>query len=160
MPDWMINSTINIYTLEEMWRNLGLWHGYSLSRHVLWISLLDTSLASKLWLFLSFLKILFIFGEGEGGRKRGRDTSLCGCLLNTPYWGPSPQSRHVPWLGIEPATRWFTGQCSVHWATPARNDFFFKTHTHTHTHKPLPWTSLNGSSRTEVLIIPLWEQVP
>ena len=28
-----------------------------------------------------------------------------------------PQRRHVPWLGIEPATLWFTGQ---HSATPAR----------------------------------------
>ena len=24
------------------------------------------------------------------------------CLSHTPYWGPGPQPRHVPWLGIEP----------------------------------------------------------
>ena len=27
---------------------------------------------------LFFKKILFIFREGEGGRKRGRETSMCG----------------------------------------------------------------------------------
>ena len=47
---------------------------------------------------LEFLKkdYLFIFKEGKGGRKRGRETSMCGCLSRTPYWGPGPQPRHVP----------------------------------------------------------------
>ena len=55
--------------------------------------------------FLFFLKILFIcFLERGEGRKRGRETSMCGCLLCTPYWGPGRQPRPVPWLGIEPAT--------------------------------------------------------
>ena len=35
---------------------------------------------------------LFIFRR----RKKGRETSMCGCLLLTPYWGPGPQIRHVP----------------------------------------------------------------
>ena len=60
-----------------------------------------------------FKKALFIFRERKGGRKRGRETSMCGCLSHAPYWGPGPQPRHVPWLGIEPATLWFTGRCSV-----------------------------------------------
>ena len=47
---------------------------------------------------------------------------MCGCLLHTPYWGPGLQPRHVPWLGIKPVTLWFTGQHSIHWATPARAD--------------------------------------
>ena len=41
---------------------------------------------------------------------------MCGCLLHAPYLGPGLQPRHVPWLGIEPATLWFAGQCSTHWA--------------------------------------------
>ena len=45
---------------------------------------------------------------------------MCGCLLHTPYWGPGLQPRHVPWLGIKPVTLWFTGWCSIHWATPVR----------------------------------------
>ena len=34
----------------------------------------------------------------------GTETSMCGCLLHAPYWGPGLKPRHVPWLGIEPAT--------------------------------------------------------
>ena len=33
-------------------------------------------------IFLRFY--LFIFREGKGGRKRGRETSVCGCLLSAP----------------------------------------------------------------------------
>ena len=45
---------------------------------------------------------------------------MCGCVLHTPHWGPGLQPRHVPWLGIEPMTLWFTGWHSIHWATPSR----------------------------------------
>ena len=45
---------------------------------------------------------------------------MCDCLSFAPYWGPGPQPRHVPWLGIEPVTLWFPGQHSIYWATPAR----------------------------------------
>ena len=45
---------------------------------------------------------------------------MWGCFSRAPYWGPGPQPRHVPWLGIEPATLWFSGRPSIHWATPAR----------------------------------------
>ena len=64
--------------------------------------------------------LLCILERGKGGRKRGRATSMCGCLSHAPYWGPCLQPRHVPWLGIETATLWFSGQHSIHWATPAR----------------------------------------
>ena len=62
----------------------------------------------------------------KGGRNRGRETSVCGCLSHAPYWGPDPKPRHAPWLGIEPVTVWFSGTCSIHWATPARviSDFY------------------------------------
>ena len=52
--------------------------------------------------FLRFY--LFIFREGTGGRKRGKEISVCGCLSRAPYWGPGLQPRHVPRLGIEPAS--------------------------------------------------------
>ena len=42
-----------------------------------------------------------------------------------PNWGPGPQPRHVPWLGIQPANLWFTGQHSIHWATQARAIYLF-----------------------------------
>ena len=73
-----------------------------------------------------FYKDLFIFrergreGEGRGGKHwHARDTSI-GCLSRAPNWGPGLQRRHVPWLGIEPSTFQFTGQHSIHSATPAR----------------------------------------
>ena len=62
-------------------------------------------------LFLTF----YLFTFRERGRKKERETSMCGCLFSTPYWGPG--SRHVPRLGIELETLWFTGQHSVHSAT-------------------------------------------
>ena len=45
---------------------------------------------------------------------------MCGCLSCASYLGSGPQPRHVPWLGIEPATLWFTGLHSIHSATPTR----------------------------------------
>ena len=45
---------------------------------------------------------------------------MCGCLSHAPNWGPGLQPRHVPWLGIEPATPCFAGWHSIHWATPTR----------------------------------------
>ena len=72
--------------------------------------------------FLSFFKrfYLLIFRESRRDRERGRKTSMCGCFSHTPNWGPGLQLRHVPWLGIKPATLWSAGQHSIHWATPAR----------------------------------------
>ena len=61
-----------------------------------------------------------LFWERWEEREKGRYTWMCGCLLSAPYWGPGLQPRHVPWLGIKLVTLWFSGQCSVHWATPAR----------------------------------------
>ena len=74
------------------------------SVHAHWLFLFDVNISSF------FLKILFICFQREGKRrrKRGRETSICGCLSHTPYWGPGLQPRHVPWLGIEPVTLWFT----------------------------------------------------
>ena len=80
---------------------------------------------------LVFLKRLCLFIFKERGREgeRGRETSVYGCLLHAPYWGPGLKPRHVPWLGIEPATLCFTVWCSIHWATPARaRELFLKEH--------------------------------
>ena len=73
-------------------------------------------------IFKNFLLEDFIYlflVRGEGSEKEG-GTSMCGCLLCAPYWGPGPQPRHVPWLGIQSATLCFAVWRSIHWATPAR----------------------------------------
>ena len=72
------------------------------------------------FLILFFGRFYLFLERGKGGRKRSRETSICGCLSCAPYWGPGLQPRHVPWLGIQPASLRFVGRHSVCWATPAR----------------------------------------
>ena len=90
------------------------------------------------WSFkaLNLLKrfYLFIFREGKGGRKRGRETSMweitsITCLSHnahphTPNPGCDLQLRHVSWLGIELQTFRFGAWCSIHWDTLARAIIF------------------------------------
>ena len=49
---------------------------------------------------LLFKKIIFtlnfyLFLERGERRERERKTSMCGCLLRVPYWGPGQQPRHA-----------------------------------------------------------------
>ena len=62
---------------------------------------------------------LFILERGREGEREG-EKSMCGCPSCAPCWGSGLQPGYVPWLGIEPVTLWFTGWCSIHWATPAK----------------------------------------
>ena len=78
------------------------------------------TLARAMFLYLFKKDFISLFLERKGGRKRGREISMSGCLSCAPYWGPGPQPRHESWLGFEPTTLWFAGWCSIHWATPAR----------------------------------------
>ena len=61
-----------------------------------------------MFFFFSFFLKFYLFvrrERREEERKRNIDvhTSIS-CLLYTPIWGPGPQPRRVPWLGIESAT--------------------------------------------------------
>ena len=76
-------------------------------------------------IFVFLLKILCILERREGGRKRGRETSMWERYsnqlpLSCPQLGTSLQPKHVPWLGIEPVAFHLAGQDAIHWATPAR----------------------------------------
>ena len=84
------------------------------------------SIYMSLYLFLKRF-YLFIFREtGREGEREGekhpcvRDT-LTSCLSHIPNWGPGPRPRHVPQLGIDPATPWLAGHHSIHLVTPARD---------------------------------------
>ena len=68
-------------------------------------------------------------------RKRGRETSVCGCLSQALNWRPDLQPRHVPWLGIEPVTLWSTGWHLIH-----------------EPHQPLGYVKLNN----EKYVLLLW----
>ena len=71
--------------------------------------------------FLKFKDFSYLFLERRKGReKERRETSMCGCLSYTPYWGSGLQLRHMLQLGIKLVTLWFSGLSSIHWATPAR----------------------------------------
>ena len=51
------------------------------------------------------LKILFLFllRKDKGGRKKGRETSMCGCLSSAPYWGPDCNPGMFPdWESNQP----------------------------------------------------------
>ena len=61
---------------------------------------------------LSFLKkkkdFIYLFLERGEGRAKERERIISVWLpLTWPHWGPGPQARHVPWLGIEPVTLCF-----------------------------------------------------
>ena len=45
-----------------------------------------------------YFKALFIYfqRQGKGGRKRWTETSVCGCLVHGPHWGPGPQPGMCP----------------------------------------------------------------
>ena len=73
--------------------------------------------------FLNFLKLIFLeIGEGK---KKGRETSIS-CLSHVPQLGPNPQSGHMPWLRIKPATFHFVGWCPTNWAIPVRTAICFQ----------------------------------
>ena len=63
-------------------------------------------------------------GEGRGKEKKRNIDWLPFCTC--PDWRLNWQPGHVPWLGIEPSTFWFTGWCPINWAMPPRTSCFLK----------------------------------
>ena len=77
----------------------------------------------------NFLKdFIYLLLERGKGREKERERNIhvwdVASHIAT-NWGPGLQPRHVSWLGIRPVTFRFAGQCSVHWATPARAIYIF-----------------------------------
>nr|KAF6349135.1 hypothetical protein mMyoMyo1_011691 [Myotis myotis] len=78
---------------------------------------LVTVIIQSCYLIIIIIIILNIFlliperkGEGERDRNiNGERDSLIDYLLHAPYWGCSPQPRHVSLTRIEPWTLQFTG---------------------------------------------------
>ena len=92
------------------------------------INLLIFSLSLNLSLSLFFSKILIFERERKGRRKRGRETSMYACLSWAPQWGPGPQFRHVPWLGIEPSSFWCAGPRSTEVHQPGLSLFLWQAY--------------------------------
>ena len=68
-----------------------------------------------------FLKI-FIYLFLERGREGGGEGEKHQCVVasHVSHSGDLAHNPGMCQLGIKPVTLWFTGQCLVHWATPAR----------------------------------------
>ena len=47
--------------------------------------------------FLIFTRFYLFFREGKGRRKRGRETSMCGCLSHAPYTWPTTRAYALDW---------------------------------------------------------------
>ena len=74
------------------------------------------------YFFLRFY--LFIFRQrGRVGEKEGEKHPCVVASHLSRTGDPACNPGMCPWLGIELATLWFTGQRSIHWATPARAYF-------------------------------------
>ena len=53
---------------------------------------------------------LFIFRQREReGEREGEKHQCVVAPYTPPNWGPGPQPRHMPCLGIKQATLWFAG---------------------------------------------------
>ena len=72
--------------------------------------------------FFIFLKNIYLFlDRGEGREKEEGEKHQCVVTSHVALTGePGRQPRHMPWVGIEPVTLWFSGLHSIHWATLAR----------------------------------------
>ena len=91
----------------ELINNQQIWHTFF-------------SLYFKLTIF--FLKnFLYLFLErGERGRKKRREISSVWLPLMAPQLGTWPTTQACALTGNWTCNLWFTGWCSIHWATPAR----------------------------------------
>ena len=65
-----------------------------------------------------FLK--FYLERWEGREENSERNINVWLVLAHSLLGTMPKSRYLPWLGIRPATLWFAGLHSIHWATPAK----------------------------------------
>ena len=123
-----VDSYIQIPAMKgSLWMWLTLWSIYNMEAPGTILKFLFKSQfpfkSTNVYWAPSVLKIVFIYfqRQGNGGRKRGRETSMCGCLSCALHCGPGLQPRHVPWLGMELVTLLFVPIWrSIHWATPAR----------------------------------------
>ena len=98
-----------------------LMHYISICLHYIYLFKYIFILNIYKYIYLLIKVFIYLFLERGKGREKERDRNIDWLPCTTPNGRPSLQLRHVPWLGIERATFRLTGQCSVHWVTPARD---------------------------------------
>ena len=75
-------------------------------------------------LHLIYFKIFYLFIFRERGREGEREGQKHHCVVASrapPTMDGACNPARCPRLGLEPATPWFTGWHSIHWATAARD---------------------------------------
>ena len=54
------------------------------------------NIKSEIYFRIFFEDFIYLFVESGEEKEKGRETSVCGCLLHALFWGPGLQPRHVP----------------------------------------------------------------
>ena len=91
--------------------------------YVCLLSLISFIVVFKSPIFFKDFTIYLLLGRGkEREKKRERNVNVLEIhrLVASPTSPAGWQTRHVPRMGIELVTFWFTGWHSIHWATAAR----------------------------------------
>ena len=82
----------------------------------MWPLKYSPNILNIIYIFLKRFNLFF--REGKGGRKRGRETSVYGCLSRVPCWGPGRNPGMCPdW---EPNQRCFGSQAGAQPLSPTR----------------------------------------
>ena len=81
------------------------------------LNLLSYTCQGYLFIYFFSFKFPLLILEREEGREKERERNIdvrekhqLVAPCTHPDWGPNPQPRHVPRLGIKPTTFWFAGQ--------------------------------------------------
>ena len=94
------------YTSQQCWQPQSSWF-----KLIVFNGQCPGQYSPFLVLFLNFIDLFIYFQrEGKGGKKKGRETSMCGFLSNAPQYNPGI----CPDWELNQTPFQFTGQHSIH----------------------------------------------
>ena len=121
-PHYLNICTVKTFLKFSNWNSTSSKHEYSITLHMSNIDIQTYNTQGNHPFFKDFIHLFSERGKGKE-KERERNINVWLPLSLTPYRGSGPQPRHVPWLGIELVTLWFSGRHSIQWGTPARAHF-------------------------------------
>ena len=108
-PSLTPGSHWSFYCLHSLAFYVAFQIGFFHSVICIWVSSLSFQELIAHFFFFFFLRER----ERKGGRKRGREASMCGCLSCASHWGSGHQTRHMPLTGNQTIDPWLTGWHSI-----------------------------------------------